>query len=100
MADLAPVVGCVRGEFSGLSALTFVLPQLTVEVEVTPEAVQGQVVPAWARRIRLELCDGSTRDARVADDGWFRLGPPPPGGFRLELVGPDGACLRTPWVGR
>jgi hypothetical protein len=92
--------GAARGDYSGLTALTFLLPELTIEVEMTAAMVQGQVVPACSGRIRLERCDGTAVDGRVDVDGWFRLGAPPPAGFRLEVDGPDGEPVRTPWVGR
>lgn len=98
--SLAPPRPGVRGDYAGLTALTFVFPALTIEVEVTARAVQGQVVPAHPGRIRLERCDGSPVETWVEKDGWFRLGPPPSGGFRLEVDGADGEAVRTPWVGR
>lgn len=90
----------VRGDYAGLTAMTFLFPDVTIEVEVTTGAVQGQVVPPRPGRIRLERCDGTTVDGRVDVDGWFRLGAPPSAGFRLEVDGPDGESVRTPWVGR
>jgi len=92
------VLAGTRSEPAALRALTFVARELTIELEVTPDALLGQVVPPQAGELELLGRDGSARTASVDEIGWFAVRPAPVGMFRLRLRTADGASVLTEWT--
>lgn len=86
-----------RAEPATLRALTFAAADLTIEVEVTSDALLGQVVPPQAGEVTLELRDGTTYTAPIDEVGWFALRPLPAATFRLQVATEAGE-VRTDWV--
>lgn len=86
-----------RAEPASVRALTFVASQLTIEVEVTPDALLGQVVPPQSGEIELLGRDGSARTLPIDDVGWFVIRPVPTGLFRLHVRTADAAAV-TEWI--
>ncbi|MEV4621600.1 hypothetical protein AB0J74_23185 [Asanoa sp. NPDC049573] len=91
-----PAVGA-RAEPAAVRALTFAARDLTIEVEVTDDALHGQVVPPQRGEIELRDRSGVVAVAQVDDVGWFVLGPLPRGMFRLHLRAGD-AVVVTEWI--
>lgn len=87
-----------RAEPASVRALTFVASNLTIEVEVTADALHGQVVPPQPGEIELRDRTGTIGTTPVDEVGWFVLGPPPPGMFRLHLRTAAGTAVVTEWV--
>jgi hypothetical protein len=87
-----------RAEPASVRALTFVASNLTIEVEVTPDALHGQVVPPQPGEIELRDRTGTIHTAPVDEVGWFVLGPPPRAMFRLHLRTAAGVAVVTEWV--
>jgi hypothetical protein len=86
-----------RAEQAAVRALTFAARDLTIEVEITDDALHGQVVPPRPGEIELRDRTGVVAAARVDDVGWFVLGPVPRGMFRLHLRAGD-AVVVTEWI--
>jgi hypothetical protein len=77
--------------------LRFRAGDVLIEVELTADAVQGQVVPPRAARITLETATGTSETTALDEVGWFLFGAPPAGPFRLRL---DPPAVVTSWTRR
>lgn len=87
-----------RAGRASLRALTFVAAGLTLELELTPDALLGQVVPAQPAQVQLQERGGPGRSAAVDDVGWFAFRPAPSGMFRLRVQTAAGAVVMTEWT--
>lgn len=96
-ADSATALAGTRAEAATLRALTFVAGRLTIEIEVTPDALLGQVLPPEPGEIELSGRDGSTRTVPVDEVGWFAIRPTPSGSLRLRLRTANGGSVLTQW---
>lgn len=88
----------VRAGQAALRSMTFVGRELTVELEIHPDAVVGQVAPPAAGDIELRLRDGQTLAVTVDEVGWFTIRPRPAGLFSLRLRTPGGTEVLTEWT--
>jgi hypothetical protein len=95
-ADGLPV-DATRAGGVGFRALTFVAGEVTIEVEVTAEALLGQVVPPGSTGIELQGRDGSSRSLSLDEVGSFAVRPGPAGLVRLRLRPDGGAPVVTQW---
>jgi hypothetical protein len=77
--------------------LVFTAPALSVELELLPGYVFGQVLPPCLARIRAETADGATIDVETDEAGFFNLSAVPRGRFRLRCETPAGRLV-TDWV--
>ena len=68
-----------------------------VEVEVTADAVEGQLVPARPGRVVLRGPEGALAAADTDEVGYFRLTVRPEGPARLMCESAEGTCV-TPWL--
>jgi len=93
----SPTAG-TRAEQAAVRALTFVARDLTIEVEVTDDALQGQVVPPQPGEIELRDRTGAVATAPVDEVGWFVIARVPRGMFRLHLHTASGATVVTEWI--
>jgi hypothetical protein len=93
-----PALATTRAESAALRTLTFTSARLSIHVEVTRDALRGQVVPAQPGEIELYLADGESRTIAVDDVGWFVVQPVPTGSFRLRCRPVAGAVVVTDWV--
>jgi hypothetical protein len=77
--------------------LTFTAAPLSVELEVLPDQVVGQLIPPGAGEIRVETADGVTFHVQADDVGVFVLPSVPRGTIRLRC---DTAVARlvTDWI--
>lgn len=88
-----------RGHVAAPRDLTFVAPDLTVQVELGAWRLHGQVVPPGPGRVQLQTTDGHRASAEVDARGCFVFRPAPHGCFRLHLRTAAGARVVTSWVG-
>jgi hypothetical protein len=93
----AEVVG-LRFEPASLRYLTFTSENLTLEIEVTDEAVLGQLVPPGPGRVEVRAADGTVVTAVVDQVGGFAVRPVPRGSFRLCCQVTNGANVLTGWL--
>lgn len=93
-----PVLAGTRAEQAAVRTLTFVASDVSIDLELTPEALLGQLVPAQPGELTVTLRDGSTRTAEVDDLGWFAVRPRPKGTFRLRFRSPGHRDVLTAWI--
>ena len=87
-----------RAEPAPLRALTFVSTGLTVELEVTDDALLGQIVPPQPGELEEHLADGRVTTAPIDELGCFVVRPIPSGSFRLHCRTAGGAAVLTDWI--
>ena len=88
----------LRSEPASLRFLTFASERLTVELEVTDEALLGQFVPPGPGRVEVRAADGTAVTAVADAVGGFAIRPVPRGSFRLCCRGTNGANALTSWL--
>lgn len=96
-ASCTPLAGSRAGP-GDRRALTFVTTELTIELEVAPDALSGQIVPPQRGTVDVHAHDGSTASAEADDVGWFVVRPRPSGLCCLRIRTPDGRQVRTEWT--
>lgn len=79
-------------------ALTFVTAELTIELELAPDALSGQLVPPQRGTVDVHTRDGDTTSAEADAVGWFVVRPRPMGLCCLSISTPDGRRVRTEWT--
>jgi hypothetical protein len=87
-----------RADAATLRTMSFTTNRITIELELTDEALLGQVVPPQSGRIELQLRQGPAQSAAVNAVGWFAIRPRPAGMFRLQLVTDDAHTTVTAWA--
>lgn len=85
-----------RSEQAVLRALTFAGSSVTIEIEVTADALLGQVVPPQECDIVITLKGGEGRTVEVDAVGCFTVQPIPEGAFRLQVRGDRSTA--TDWI--
>ena len=88
----------VRSEPASLRHLTFASGELTLEIEVSDDALLGQLVPPGPGRVEARTADGTTATAVIDPGGGFTIRPVPPGSFRLHCHATNGAGVLTNWL--
>lgn len=86
-----------RSEPGESRVLTFTAAPLSLELEVMPDHVVGQVVPPGPGEIRVETAEGVTFHVEADDIGFFDLPEVPRGPVRLRCDTPV-ARLVTDWI--
>lgn len=92
--ERAPAVS--RAEPALLRYLTFASEQVTIELEVTRDAVLGQIVPPQPGVLEVHVWDGEPMTTAIDEIGCFVLRPIPSGRFRLRCR-MAGADVVTDW---
>ncbi|SEP33134.1 hypothetical protein [Amycolatopsis saalfeldensis] len=99
LAELAPAAPAgTRAGGGGHRSLTFTAGGLTVSVELTPDALLGQLVPPSAATVELCGPDGVVASTAADEVGWFTLRPAPRGLFRLRVRTGTGPDVHTEWT--
>lgn len=94
-ADLA---AAIRSEAASVRALTFTSPRLTIELEVLPDSVLGQIVPAQAATVEVQAQAGPEAELATDEIGCFSVTPIPSGPFRLRCQAASGIDVLTSWI--
>ncbi|HKA97468.1 MAG TPA: hypothetical protein VKD66_14470 [Streptosporangiaceae bacterium] len=92
------LVPSVRTESASIRALTFSSPHLTIELEVTPDSLVGQVIPAQSAVITIQPRSGAETVVPSDEIGLFSIRPIPPGPFRLYCRTDAGLDVMTGWI--
>jgi len=87
-----------RAETASIRALTFTSAHLTIELEVTGDALVGQVVPVQAGTIEVQVQSGPATAFPADEIGCFSIAPIPDGPFRLYCRTAAGVDAVTGWV--
>jgi hypothetical protein len=75
----------VRAERAAVRSLSFLARDISIELEVTSDALLGQLVPARSGTIEVQTREGTTHTAAADENGWFTIRPLPGAMFRLHL---------------
>jgi hypothetical protein len=94
----APEAAGTRSDSASIRALTFTSAGVTIEVEVTENALIGQVIPPWGGTVEAQTRDGTATAAPVDGIGCFSVEPVPPGPFRLRYRSQQAADVVTSWI--
>lgn len=96
--DLAAAT--TRAEPANLRALTFATNDLTIELEISEDAIRGQFVPPRHGEIEVEMRDRKCpQNTAVADDvGYFVIRPVPTAPFRLRCHVGGATIVFTGWI--
>ena len=86
-----------RAETASIRALTFTSAHLTIELEVTHDSLLGQIVPAQAGTIKVQLRDGAETTVPADRIGRFTIRPIPAGEFRLHCKTSADTDALTGW---
>jgi hypothetical protein len=87
-----------NSDTAALRALTFASARLTIELEITPDGLLGQVVPTAPAEIDVETGAGDITRVTADEMGCFTIRPMPAEPFRLRCrVGPTVDIL-TSWI--
>ena len=68
-----------------------------VELELTDDGIEGQLIPARPGRVTLRGVDGDLMSAQTDEVGYFRIGIHPDQPVRLVCEGDAGGCI-TQWL--
>ncbi|HEX2821532.1 MAG TPA: hypothetical protein VHO07_15375 [Streptosporangiaceae bacterium] len=92
------VVASTRSEAASIRALTFTSPHLSLELEVTGDALLGQIIPLRSGTLEIQTRAGATTTTPVDEIGCFAIDPIPDVPFRLRCRTADGADVLTGWI--
>jgi hypothetical protein len=91
----AEPAGAMRAQDASLRALTYATAELSIEIEITPDAVLGQVLPPQPGLATTYLASGPAAEAAVDEMGFFAIRPVPHSAFRLRCVMTSGLDVKT-----
>ena len=92
--DLAAVRGPVAG---APRSLVFALGELRVEIELSENGIEGQLIPPEPGRVRLLDPAGPVAETDADEVGCFTFPPGPRGPMRIECA-VAGRRLATEWI--
>jgi hypothetical protein len=81
-----------------LRALTFASAELTIELEVSTDALLGQIVPPQPGQMEVRAVNGDVFTATIDEIGCFVIRPMPASSFRLHCHTAEGANVLSDWV--
>jgi hypothetical protein len=96
ISDVLPAAA--RSERAPLRALTFACSSLTIELELVPDALIGQLVGEPPDgEIFVEFREAEPQTLQLDETGCFSIQPIPTGSFRLQLSFHD-RTVATSWI--
>jgi hypothetical protein len=96
--DDAELSTSVRSESAVIRALTFAAPSFSIEVEVTDDALLGQLIPPQPGTVETQLLAGDSADSAIDEVGCFAVEPKPDGRFRLRFHTSGQPDVITGWL--
>jgi hypothetical protein len=91
-------VAAVRAGEASPRFLTFTSADLTIELEIGPDAIIGQIVPPQAGHADACPARGAVVTAPIDDIGCFIIRPRPTSPFRLHCHADSGVSAQTTWI--
>jgi hypothetical protein len=88
----------VRSEQASLRYLTLTSRDFTLEIEVTADAILGQLVPPGPGRVEVRTTDDAAVTGVIDQGGGFTIRPVPRTSFRLCCHAANGASVLTNWL--
>jgi len=92
-----PALAMSRSEPASLRSLTFTSAEFTIELEVTGDALLGQIVPPRPGRAEARTANGDVVTTGIDEIGCFAIRPIPRGSFRLHCQVGEGGTVLTRW---
>lgn len=90
------LASATRAEAAFLRALTFASNELMIELEVTADALQGQLVPPQPGQVQIQQVGGKVLvTVELNETGYFVIRPQPRGTFRLRVHTTVGRTVLT-----
>jgi hypothetical protein len=84
--ELAAAAAPVRSAEASPRFLTFSSPELTIELEIGPDGIIGQIVPPQPGRAEARPASGPVSGTEIDDIGCFVVRPLPGSPFRLHVA--------------
>jgi hypothetical protein len=91
-----PALAGARSQQAPLRSLTFATGSVTLELQIEPPVLLGQVVPAQPGELLVTLRDGTSRTVPVDELGCFTVDPIPAVQFRIRMAGEQ--PVATGWI--
>jgi chloramphenicol 3-O-phosphotransferase len=89
----------IRSEAAALRSLTYASTHLTIDLEVTRDALLGQMQPAEVVSAEVVSRDGAVLPVEVDEVGWFTVRPAPRSPFRISCTTHAGSVkVVTAWI--
>ena len=88
----------MRAEEASPRFLTFAGSQLTIELEIGPDSIVGQIVPPQPGHVDACPASGAAVTAEIDEIGCFIIRPLPPRPFRLHCHTAAGVSVLTTWI--
>lgn len=85
-----------RSQNAPLRSMTFASTTVTIEVEIEPTVLLGQIVPSESGSLLVIRQDGVQESFEVDDLGCFAIEPIPTVPFRIQLAGQF--SVATDWI--
>ncbi len=92
------VAPAVRAEEASPRFLTFAGAELTIELEISPDSIVGQMVPSQPGHVDTCPASGAAATAELDEIGCFIIRPLPPSPFRLHFHTAAGVSVLTTWI--
>jgi hypothetical protein len=96
--DDAELTANLRSETAVIRALTFASALFSIEVEVTEDALLGQLIPPQPGTVEMQTLAGETSGGEVDEVGCFAVEPKPDGRFRLRFHTDGQPDVLTGWL--
>lgn len=94
----AAAAPAIRAEEASPRFLTFAAADLTIELEVGPDAVIGQIVPPQSGHADVCPASGPASSTEIDEIGCFVIRPLPASPFRLHCHASSGVSALTTWI--
>jgi len=94
----AATAEAVRAEEASPRFLTFAGTELTIELEIGPDSIVGQVVPSGPGQVDTCPASGAAATAEIDEIGVFIIRPLPSSPFRLRCHTDGGTSVLTSWI--
>ena len=96
-SETSAAMAGARSQQAALRAMTFASSSFTIEIQVEPTMLLGQLIPAAeAGELTVTMQDGRSFGVVHDEVGCFTIDPKPDGVFRLQL--PGEAAVVTDWI--
>ena len=96
--ELAAAAAPVRSAEASPRFLTFSSAELTIELEIGPDGIIGQIVPPQPGRAEARPASGPVSATEIDDIGCFMVRPLPSSPFRLHCQASSGVSAVTTWI--
>ena len=94
----AELTASMRSESASIRALTFQSARFTIEVEITDDALLGQLIPPQGGTAELRTQAGHISTTSIDEVGCFVIEPKPDSPFRLRVCTEGQADVVTGWL--